>query len=322
MQNQCKKIFLFALLAMALSKVLATGYPDRPVKIVQGFAPGGNPERIARAVADGISRSLNQAFIVEAQTGAGGTIAANTVAKAKPDGYTILLATGGHAVSDAIYLNLPYKTVADFQMISTITYFPFLIVVTEESKYKNLKDLLSSAKEGANTLNYGTAGSGSSQHLAGELLSKMASVELTHIPYRGDAASLTALLSNDVDFIITTPTAVMPNIKAGKLRVLATTGAKRWDGLPNIATVSEQGVRNYEVRSWSGLMAPAGTPQDVIMVLNKATQTALQNPSIKAQLTETGGDVKGSTPDEMKKMVEKETIKWNQLVKDANITKQ
>jgi tripartite-type tricarboxylate transporter receptor subunit TctC len=273
-------------------------------------------------VADGISRSLNQAFIVEAQTGAGGTIAANTVAKAKPDGYTILLATGGHAVSDAIYLNLPYKTVADFQMISTITYFPFLIVVTEESKYKNLKDLLSSAKEGANTLNYGTAGSGSSQHLAGELLSKMASVELTHIPYRGDAASLTALLSNDVDFIITTPTAVMPNIKAGKLRVLATTGAKRWDGLPNIATVSEQGVRNYEVRSWSGLMAPAGTPQDGIMVLNKATQTALQNPSIKAQLTETGGDVKGSTPDEMKKMVEKETIKWNQLVKDANITKQ
>jgi tripartite-type tricarboxylate transporter receptor subunit TctC len=322
MLNQFKRMILLMFLGVACNNVLAINYPDKPVKIVQGFAPGGNPERIARTVADGMSKSLNQAFIVEALTGAGGTIAANMVAKAKPDGYTILLATGGHAVSDAIYLSLPYKTVADFQMISTITYFPFLIVVSEESKFKTLQDLMNAAKDGANTLNYGTAGSGSTQHLAGELLAKMASLRLTHIPYRGDAASLTALLSNDIDFIVTTPTAVMPNVKAGKLRVLATTGAKRWAGLPNIPTIAEQGVRGYEVRSWSGLMAPAETPKEIIAILNKAVQASLQMPTVKNQLTEIGGDVKGSTPEEMKKLVENETIKWNQLVKDAAITRQ
>ena len=318
--NFLKKTLMLTLLVSGVA--FAQNYPDKNIKIMQGFAPGGNADAIARAVGSEISKSVGQAVVVEAQAGAGGTIAATTVAKAKPDGYTLLLATGGHAVAGAIYNNLNYKTVQDFEMVSTITYFPFLIVINAENKIANFPALLTQAKANPGKIAYGTAGIGSTHHLAGELLASMAKVDLLHVPYRGDAGSITALLAGDVPFIIAPPTAVLTNIKAGKLKAIAATGPQRWVGLPDVPTVAEQGVPGYDVRSWAGLMAPAGTPKPVIDKLNAETLKAIQLPHVKTRLEEMGGDVRGSTPDEMKNMVTFETQKWTQVVNNAKIPKQ
>ena len=318
--NFLKKTLMLTLLVSGVA--FAQNYPDKNIKIMQGFAPGGNADAIARAVGSEISKSVGQAVVVEAQAGAGGTIAATTVAKAKPDGYTLLLATGGHAVAGAIYNNLNYKTVQDFEMVSTITYFPFLIVINAENKIANFPALMTQAKANPGKIAYGTAGIGSTHHLAGELLASMAKVDLLHVPYRGDAGSITALLAGDVPFIIAPPTAVLTNIKAGKLKAIAATGPQRWVGLPDVPTVAEQGVPGYDVRSWAGLMAPAGTPKPVIDKLNAETLKAIQLAHVKTRLEEMGGDVRGSTPDEMKNMVAFETQKWIQVVNNAKIPKQ
>lgn len=300
----------------------AQTYPDKSIKILQGFAPGGNADAIARAVGGEISKGLGQSVVVEAQAGAGGTIAAGAVARAKPDGYTLLLATGGHAVAGALYNSLSYKTVQDFEMISTITYFPFLMVVSSEGKIANLPALMAQAKTNPGKIAYGTAGIGSTHHLAGELFASMAKLDLLHVPYRGDAGSITALLAGDVPVIIAPPTAVLSNIKAGKLKAIAVTGPQRWAGMPDVPTVAEQGVAGYDVRSWAGLMAPAGTPRPIIDRLNVEVLKSLQLPAIKSRLEEMGGDARGSTPEEMKAMVTSETQKWTQVVNNAKIPKQ
>ena len=299
----------------------AQAYPDRPIKVMQGFAPGGNADNIARTVGMEMSKGLGQNIVVEAQAGAGGTIAATTVAKARPDGYTLLLATGGHAVAGAIYNNLAYRTVQDFEMVSTITYFPFLVVVPANSKYPNLTALLAAARANPTELSYGTAGIGSTHHLAGELLASMSKTKLLHVPFRGDSASLTALLGGEIPMIIAPPTAVLANIKAGKLKAIATTGPQRWQGLPDVPTAAEQGVAGYDVQSWAGLMAPVGTPRPVVDRLNAELQKALLVPAVKTRLEEMGGEVRGSTSDEMRTMVANQTQKWIQVVNEAKIPK-
>jgi tripartite-type tricarboxylate transporter receptor subunit TctC len=309
------------MLAMA-SIVGAQTYPDRPIKILQGFAPGGNADAIARTVGLEMGKGLGQSIVVEAQAGAGGTIAATTVSKAKPDGYTLLLATGGHAVAGALYNNLAYRTVQDFEMVSTITYFPFLVVVPANSKFQNLTALLAAAKANPKEISYGTAGIGSTHHLAGELLASMSKNQLLHVPFRGDSASLTALLSGEIPMVIAPPTAVMANIKAGKLRAIATTGPQRWQGMPDVPTVTEQGVTGYDVQSWAGLMAPAGTPRTVIDRLNAEVQKAISVAAVKTRLEDMGGEVRGSTLEEMRNLVAGQTQKWTQVVNDAKIPKQ
>ena len=310
------------LTALALPGVaLAQAYPDRPIKVMQGFAPGGNADNIARTVGLEMSKGLGQNIVVEAQAGAGGTIAATTVAKSRPDGYTLLLATGGHAVAGALYNNLAYRTVQDFEMVSTITYFPFLVVVPANSKYASLSALLAAARANPTEVSYGTAGIGSTHHLAGELLASTSKTQLLHVPFRGDSASLTSLLGGEIPMIIAPPTAVMANIKSGKLRAIATTGPQRWQGLPDVPTVSEQGVAGYDVQSWAGLMAPAGTPKPVIDRLNAELQKALLVPAVKTRLEDMGGEVRGSTSEEMRNMVAAQTQKWIQVVNDAKIPK-
>lgn len=320
-----RRQLLIALSATSLAMpmaVLAQTYPERPIKILQGFAPGGNADAIARSVSQEMSKGLGQSMVVEAQAGAGGTIAATTVSKARPDGYTLLLATGGHAVAGALYNNLAYRTVQDFEMVSTITYFPFLVVVPANSKYANLTALLAAAKANPTEISYGTAGIGSTHHLAGELLASMSKTQLLHVPFRGDSASLTALLSGEIPMIIAPPTAVMANIKGGKLRAIATTGPQRWQGLPDVPTVTEQGVTGYDVQSWAGLMAPASTPRAVIDRLNAELQKAIVVPAVKSRLEDMGGEVRGSTPEEMRALVASQTQKWIQVVNDAKIPKQ
>ncbi|MCV0440548.1 MAG: tripartite tricarboxylate transporter substrate binding protein [Hydrogenophaga sp.] len=311
--------------AAALSPWLiahAQDYPERPIRMLQGFAPGGNADNIARAIGIEIGKTLGQPIVVESQSGAGGTLASATVARARPDGYTLLLATGGHAVAGALYNSLPYRTVQDFDAVSTITFFPFLVVTQADAKFRSFADVLAAARATPGALSYGTAGIGSTHHLAGELLAKMAGIQMLHVPYRGDAASLTALLAGDVPLIIAPPTAVLPNIKAGKLRALAATGPQRWPGLPDVPTVAEQGVAGYDVRSWAGVMAPVGLPKAVLERLNAEINRALQLPNVRARLEEMGGEARGSTPEDMKNMVASETQRWSQVIAEAKIPKQ
>lgn len=299
----------------------ASSWPDRPIRVLQGFAAGGNADTIARLVGTEMARPLGQPFVVEAQVGAGGTLASAAVARAAPDGYTMLLATGGHAVAGALYERLPYRTVEDFQMVSTLTFFPFLVVTQADSRFPSLTAALEAAKAAPGTVGYGTAGVGSTHHLLGELLARMGDVRMLHVPYRGDAASMAALLAGDVPLMIAPPTAVLGNIRAGRVRALAVTGPTRWSGMPEVPTVAEQGVAGFDVRSWAGWMVPAGTPMPIVERLHAETQKALAIPAVRTRLEEMGGEVRGSTPQEMTQLVASEVQRWSQVVAQAGIPK-
>ncbi|MDP3082389.1 MAG: tripartite tricarboxylate transporter substrate binding protein [Rubrivivax sp.] len=306
-----------ALAAMPLAR--AQAWPERPIKVLQGFAAGGNADTIARLVSSEMAKGLGQTFVVDAQVGAGGTLASGAVARAAADGYTMLLATGGHVVAGALYDKPPYQAATSFQMVSTITFFPFLVVTPADGKYRSLREVLAAARAAPGQISYGTAGIGSTHHLVGELLAKMAGVTMLHVPYRGDSASVTALLSGDIPIIIAPPTAVLGNIKGGRLRALAVTGPQRWPGMPEVPTVDEQGVAGFDVRSWAGWMLPAGTPMPIVDRLHAETQKALQVPAVRTRLEEMGGEARGSTPQEMTAMVNAELKKWTQVVNDAKI---
>jgi len=308
-----------ALGAALLPQARAQAWPERPIKVLQGFAAGGNADTIARLVGTEVGKALGQPVVIESVAGAGGTLASAAVARALPDGYTLLLATGGHAVAGALYEKLPYQTLASFQMVSTITFFPFLLVTTPDAKLRNLGDLLAAARSAPNGVAYGSAGVGSTHHLAGELLAKMAGLNLLHVPFRGDSASVNALLSGEIPFVIAPATAVLGQLKAGKLRALAVTGPQRWPGMPDVPTVAEQGVPGYDVRSWAGWMLPAGTPQHIVERLQAETQKALALPAVKTRLEEMGGEARGSSPQEMSAMVGAELQKWTKVVADAKI---
>jgi len=300
----------------------AQAFPDRPIRIVQGFAPGGNADTIARLVGAEMQKGLGQPVVVEAMVGAGGAIAAAAGSRAKPDGHTLLLATGGHVVAAAMADKPTYRAAADYEAISTITFFPFLVVVPADSKYPSLAAVLEAARAAPGTIGFGSAGVGSTHHLAGELLARTAGVRLLHVPYKGDSGSLTGLMSGDVPMVITPPTAALGQIKGGRLRAIAATGPQRWPGLPDVPTVAEQGVAGYDVRSWAGLLAPAGTPRPIVERLHAEVQKALQEPAVRQRLVDIGGEARGLSPDEMKAMLVAESEKWTRLVADAGIPKQ
>ncbi len=315
-----RRLFTAAALGAAcLPAARAQAWPQRPIRVLQGFAAGGNADAIARLVGVEMARNLGQTMVVEAMAGAGGTLASAAVARAAPDGHTLLLATGGHAVAGALYEKLPYQAVESFQMVSTITFFPFLLVTQPDTKLRSIADLVAAAKSTAGGLAYGTAGVGSTHHLIGELMARQAAAPLLHVPFRGDSASITALLGGEIPFIVAPPTAVLGQLKAGKLRALAVTGPQRWAGMPDVPTVAEQGVPGFDVRSWAGWMLPAGTPQPVVQRLHDETQHALQLPNVKARLEEMGGEARGSTPQEMAAMVAAEVQKWSRVIADAKI---
>lgn len=311
------------LMGLSESQAQTPKYPERPLRVLHGFGAGGNADTVARILAAEMGKGLGQAVIVEPKPGAGGTIASGTVASAKPDGYTLLLATGGHAIAGALYDRLPYDTAKSFQAISAVTSFPFLIVAQAGGKFSNLQDLIKAAKSRNQDLTFGSAGVGTGQHLAGAWLAQQAGVNLTHVPYRGESASMTGLLSGEVDMVVVAPTTAVQHIKAGKLLALATTGLNRWSGMPELRTVAEQGVAQFEVRSWTGLLAPAGLPKPLLDRLQAEVRRALAEDSVRARLEEaTGGEVRASTPADLQTTIQSDLKRWTQLVKDANIQKE
>jgi tripartite-type tricarboxylate transporter receptor subunit TctC len=321
MQNLVSTAMTIALAAV-LPQVAAQDFPVRPLKIIQGFATGGNADTVARILAQEMAKGLGQPIVVEAKPGAGSTIAADAVAKAAPDGYTLLLVTGGHAVAGALYKSLPYQTVDSFEMISTVTFFPFLVIVRGDSPAQSIRALLDMARAKPEAVAFGSAGTGATQHLTGELLGGMAGVKFMHVPYKGDSAAITGLLGGDTQFVIAPATAALGQIRVGRLRAIAATGPTRWQGMPDVPSVAESGVADFDVRSWMGLATSAGTPQTIIDRLNAEMQRALRTPEVRAKLEEIGGDVRGSTPAEMRNRVATELNNWTQVIRQARIERQ
>jgi len=308
--------------ATALPAV-AQDYPSRPITFVHGFAAGGTADAISRILAQPMSEILKQPIIVEQRPGAGGNNASRVVANAAPDGYTIGLPTGGHAVSAGLYKNLPFHPVDSFEMVSTVVYYAFAIAVKPDFPAQDMKGLLAYAKANPGKVDYGSAGIGSTHHLTGELLASVAGIQWNHVPYRGEAAAFTGLLSGELPVIIATTVTVQPQLASGKLRALAVSSPTRFKGMPNVPTVAESALPGFDVRTWAGVFAPKGTPAPIVAKLNAAIQQSIARPEVKARLEEVvGGDVQGSTPAEMKDMVAKESARWTEVIKKANIPQQ
>ena len=297
-------------------------YPDKPISLIQGFGAGGNSDTIARIIAPGLSRELGQQVIVDAKTGAGGNIASAAVAKSPPDGYTLILFTGGHAVSAAVYNKLPFHPVDDFDWISLVTQFPFAVSVSAESKFKSLADVIAAAKGSPDSISYSSVGIGSTQHLSGELFASMAGVKMTHVPYKGGAGPLQDLIGGRVDVMFDSITVTKGQMEAGKLRALGVTSLKPYKLLPGVPPVADT-IPGYEVTSWTGLAAPKGTSPEVLKRLHTALLKVLSDPEVIAKLENTGGLVTPSSSSaQMKQYVSNQTAKWRRVVALAGIPKQ
>jgi tripartite-type tricarboxylate transporter receptor subunit TctC len=315
-----RRAALAGLAALAVRPVRAqAAWPVRAITLVHGLAPGGPSDIIARIIAEGLARRLGQQVVVDARPGAGGRVAAGQIARTTPDGYTLMTVPSGHAVSAALYKNLPYRTIDDFSMISLLTEYPFVMVTHADHSIRTLADLISTAKSRPTPLLFGSAGNGSLQHLAGELLAKTVDATFQHVPYRGSAQAITDLLAKRIDFIVDSPTAELEFIRAGQVRALAVTGASRFFSLPEIPTTAEAGIPGYTFTSWQGLVAPAGLPAAMVDRLNVEIAGLLAEPAVIERIRLVGNDPSPSSPDAFRARIAADIDKWTKVVDAAKI---
>jgi tripartite-type tricarboxylate transporter receptor subunit TctC len=310
-----------ALAAAAIAPhALAQAFPNKPIKIIVPYSPGGTTDLVARLVAQKLTERLGQPVIVDNKPGANGMIGADAVAKAPPDGYTIGIASPGtHAANASLYKNIAYDTVKDFTPITLAVSAPMLLVAHPSLGVSNVKELIAAAKAKPGTISYASGGSGSSQHLAMEELKTMVGIDMTHVPYKGSAASYPDLLGGTVKLEMDVLPTSLPHVNAGKLKVLATGSAKRLPMLPNVPTVAESGVPGYEASSWYGFVAPANLPKDVLDKLHAEIVRALREPDVKDKLTQAGVIVVAGTPQEFAAHIRSEMDKSAKIIKAANI---
>ena len=312
--------FAAALLAAILPAAAFAQWPTHPVKIIVGFAPGGGTDVVARLIAQKLQESFGQPFIVENRAGATGTIAADLVAKATPDGYTLLM---GHVNSNAIAPNLfktSYDPVADFQPITYVGYVPNILAVYPAVPAKNIGELIALAKAQPGKLSYASSGVGSTQHLAGELFQILTGTKLIHIPYKGSGQAITDLLSGQVAMNFDTMPPVLPHVQAGKLKAFAISTPQRLSQLPDVPTFTEVGITGFDVTNWYGIFAPAKTPRDIVNRLNVEINKAMQDPVTRAKLVEIGTQMGGGTPQDFEAFLKTELVKYAKLMKDAKIS--
>lgn len=308
-----------ASLALTAKVALAEEYPSRPIRIVVPFAAGGAVDSIARVIGQQMSLQTGRPVLVENKPGASANLGADYVAKAAPDGYTVLLGANGLATNVTLFPNAPVNTLRDFAPVAQVGYAPLVLVVAKDSPAKTLKELISIAKQQPGKLSYASAGNGSSQHLAGEMLKISAQIDVLHVPYKGGAPALTDLLGGRISYMMQNPLEVLPHIKAGQLRALAVGGVKRLALLPDVPTASEAGLPGYEASVWWGFVAPVKTPQDIVGKLNTEVQKALAAPRVKEKLAEMGVVINPSTPEQFGAFLKLEIDKWAKVIKTSGI---
>ncbi|QRY67635.1 tripartite tricarboxylate transporter substrate binding protein [Ensifer sp. PDNC004] len=312
---------LMALTALPLgSTALAEGFPDRPITLVVPFAAGGSTDVVARIVAQKMSEDLGEQVIVQNVAGAGGNLGADNVARADPDGYTILMGTvATHALNPLILKTKPYDPEKDFAPISLLVVVPNVLVVNPELPAKNVAELLALLKAKPDEYSYASSGNGTPLHLSGELFKKMAGVSMQHIPYKGAGPALNDVIGNQVPIMFDNLPSSSSHIKAGTLRALAVTTAERAPSFPDVPTVAEAGIPGYETYTWNALFAPANTPEPVVARLNETANKALKDPAVVERMKEFSATIVGSTPEELQAHVKAELAKWTPVVRDANV---
>jgi tripartite-type tricarboxylate transporter receptor subunit TctC len=321
--NRAVRDIFFAVLALSTlaassEQAHATNYPDKSVRIVVPFAAGGVGDITAEKLGD----KLGQRFYVENQAGAGGIVAARTVISSPPDGYTLALLANGTAVSVSLFKKLPYDPLKDFAPISSLEFFDFLFATSANSPFKTLGDFIAAAKTRPGTLNAGTINVGSTQNLSAELFKTAAGIDFTIIPHRGTPEIQVALLQGNVALMIDSYSSMKGNLADGKLRALASSGARRSEATPELASVTEGGVADYDVVSWNALFAPAGTPPEIVKTLNAALQDILADADVKKRLLELGIEAKAGTPEALANRVRSDIDKWQKVIEKAGIQKQ
>jgi tripartite-type tricarboxylate transporter receptor subunit TctC len=311
-----------AVLAVATTGAFAQAYPTKPVRIVVPFGPGGVADISARAVAQKMGESMGQQVIVENKPSAGGILASETVAKAEPDGYTLLFITNGNSVSESLFKKLPYNSVKDFAPVSTVGFFDFVFVVKNDSDIKSMPDLLARMKANPGKFNIGTINPGSGQHLSAELFKSMAGVDAQIITYKSTPEVLTAVISGQVHVGLDIVAPVMAQVKGGAVRMIAVSSKNRSAILPDVPTVAESGVPGYESESWNGVAAPVKTPAAVVERLNKEVRAAVAAPDVKQRLQNLGIDARAGTPEQLRERLVADIEKWRVVIEKANIPRQ
>jgi tripartite-type tricarboxylate transporter receptor subunit TctC len=296
-------------------------WPERPIRFVLPFGPGGVADVTARIVADKLSDKLGQRVVVENMPGPGGINAARTVVNAPADGYTLGLLSNGTAISVGLFNHLPFDPVKQFQMVSLIGTFDLVFAVNAESKYKTLEDVIKEAKANPGKLNLGTIAVGSTQNLGAELFKSMANVDIPIVPYKNSPDIVVALLRNDVDMLIEFPPSIEGQVNDKKVRIIAASQIKRSPFMPDVPTAAESGVPDYDVSSWNGIFAPQGTPKEVVDTLNKAVADVVAMPDVKEKFARLGVVAQGSTPDELLGRVKSDITKWSAVITKAGIPK-
>lgn len=291
-------------------------YPNKPIRLVVPFSAGGPTDVLARAIGLKLSDSLGQPIIVENRPGAGGNIASDYVAKAPPDGYTLILGTvGTHAINASLYSKLPFDTVQDFTPVALVASATIVMVAHPSVPAKTVKELVALAKSKPHQLNFASPGSGTPQHLAGELFKTVAGVEMVHLPYKGAAPALTDLLGGQVSLGFVSLPAALPYVKTEKLRALGVTASKRSAVAPEVPTIAESGLPGYEVENWYGVLAPPGTPKEIVTKLNTEIIKLLQTQDIKERLNNQGFEILQSSPEQFVAFIKTELVKWAKVVK-------
>jgi len=313
-------IVVAAALLVGAGNTAAGEFPAKPVQIMLGFMPGSSIDTVGRLIAQKLNERWKQPVIIDNRAGAGGNLAAGLVAKAKPDGYTLLLCNNGIAISPAIYSKLSYKATQDLEPVTQVTSMPHVLNANLKLPANSVKELIALAKSKPGQLNFGSAGTGNSDHMAGELFNYLAGINIVHVPYKGGAQAMTDTVNGNVSLYFGGLPVSLPMIKAGRVKPLGTSGTKRSASLPNVPTIAEAGLPGYEVSLWYGLLAPHGTPAEVVAKVAADVSQALKMADVQKQLDNLGVEGVGSTPTEFKGFFRAETEKWGKLVKAVGVS--
>jgi tripartite-type tricarboxylate transporter receptor subunit TctC len=299
---------------------LAQNWPAKPITLVVPFPSGGTTDVLARALGDQLSKSLGQPVIVENRPGAGATVGADYVVKSKPDGYTLLMGAVHHTIATSVYTNLPYNFQKDLAPIAPVAMVPNVLVVNAaKTPAKNVAELVTQAKSASPEFAYGSNGNGTAQHLIGTQFQAATGAKLLHVPYKGSGPLTTDLLGGQVTMSFDTLTPVLPHIKSGKLRALAVSTARRSSVLPDVPTLAEAGLKGFDIGTWFGVLAPAGTPEPLVTRLNAEIAKIVKSPDFQQKMQGIGAEPMASTPQEFAKRIQDETVKFAKLVKDGNV---
>jgi tripartite-type tricarboxylate transporter receptor subunit TctC len=320
--NRCVLIALLAVIFTAPLEeaALAQAYPSKPIRLIVPFAPGGGNDNIARLVGKRVSDSLGQPLVIDNRPGAGGVLGAELAAKSAPDGYTLFLGgVGSHALNPNLIEKLPYDPIRDFAPVALLAQAPLILVVHPSVPARDTAEFVAYARKNPGKLNFASNGNGTSSQLAAVMFDSMAGVDMVHVPYKGLSPALTDLLSGQVQLMFSSVVAILPHIKAGKLRALAVTGAKRLTALPEVPTIAEAGFPGYEASSWYGILAPAGTPREIVMKLNTEFRKALEQLEVRKNLLAEGAEPVGGTPEQFAEYIRAEKERLGKVIRDAKI---